>query len=156
MKDKHKYTLKINWTGNLGVGTKDYAAYSRNYTISAKNKIDILASSDTIFRGDDNRHNPEELFLASISSCHMLWYLHLCSDAGIRVTEYTDEPIGILSLNTNNGCFTSVTLNPVITITNINQTDLAETLHTEANKKCFIANSCNFTIHHFPTIKIKN
>ncbi len=155
MQSEHQYSVKINWTGNLGDGTKDYAAYSRNYIISTKNKVNIQASSDTIFRGDADKYNPEELFLASISSCHMLWYLHLCSDAGIIVTDYTDDPKGILDLKKNNGCFTSVTLHPKVTITDINQISLAEALHSEANKKCFIANSCNFTIHHIPKIEVK-
>lgn len=152
MQNEHQYTLKVKWTGNLGVGTKDYTAYSRNYIISAKNKVDIQASSDTIFRGDLKRYNPEELFLASISSCHMLWYLHLCADAGIIIIDYVDEPTGILSLKTNNGCFTAVTLNPIVTIFHIRDEELAISLHNEANKKCFIANSCNFAIHHSPKI----
>ena len=49
MSKQHFYEVNINWTGNLGVGTKDYTAYSRNHTISVDNKVDILASADTAY-----------------------------------------------------------------------------------------------------------
>ncbi|MBS4043058.1 MAG: OsmC family protein [Chitinophagaceae bacterium] len=148
------YEVKINWTGNLGEGTRDYAAYSRNYTISANNKIDIQASSDSIFRGDARLYNPEELFLASVSSCHMLWYLHLCADAGIVIESYTDNPVGQLSLQHIPAKFTKIVLNPVISIQQEENVELAHQLHNEAHKKCFIANSCNFQILVEPIIKV--
>lgn len=154
MKGQHHYHLTIKWTGNTGTGTSAYREYERSHSIMADNKADILASSDPNFRGDKTKHNPEELFLASISSCHMLWYLHLCADAGIIVTDYTDSAKGIMTETPDGGGkFTTVTLNPIVTITDISKKELAEQLHHKANKLCFIANSLNFTVQHNPEIK---
>ena len=75
----HTYEVGIEWTGNDGQGTKTYTAYRRNHTIVAAGKPSIPGSSDPNFRGDPTRYNPEELLVASLSACHMLWYLHLCA-----------------------------------------------------------------------------
>jgi organic hydroperoxide reductase OsmC/OhrA len=84
---QHQYYTTTKWTGNLGTGTSDYRTYSRNHDITApKKSAPILGSSDPSFRGDPTRYNPEEMLVASLSACHMLWMLHLCADAGITVT----------------------------------------------------------------------
>src|SRR5258708_32355124 len=83
MTKHHKYTLQVVWTGDQGSGTSRYDAYSRDHLVRAANKPAIEASSDPAFRGDATRHNPEELFVASLSSCHMLWDLPLCAVNGI-------------------------------------------------------------------------
>lgn len=145
----HHYTSKVNWTGNQGEGTKNYASYKRNYTISIDNKPDLLGSSDPAFLGDPSKHNPEELFLSSISSCHALWYLHLCAENGIVIISYVDKAEGIMKEEDNGkGRFTSVTLNPKVKITNPKFIEKAQRLHVKANEMCFIANSCNFDIQH--------
>ena len=151
---EHTYNLTITWTGNQGQGTKDYRSYDRSHVVKVGGKQDLLCSSDPAFRGDKTRHNPEELFLASISSCHMLWYLHLCADSGIVVVDYTDTATGTMTETDNGGGhFTEVTLHPTITIADKTMETLATELHTKANELCFIANSCNFPIHHRPTIQ---
>ena len=76
----HHYKITVCWTGNKGKGTSSYREYERSHDISAENKVIIQASSDPSFRGDKTKYNPEEMFLSSISSCHMLWYLHFCSE----------------------------------------------------------------------------
>src|SRR5688500_3083851 len=96
MAKEHVYTLTIAWTGNSGTGTSGYRTYERSHRISATNKPEILASSDPAFRGDKQKYNPEELLVASLSSCHMLWFLHLCADQGIIVTDYIDNPSGVM------------------------------------------------------------
>lgn len=151
----HTYSLTTQWTGNRGTGTSGYREYDRSHTISISEKADILCSSDPHFRGDNTRHNPEELLLASLSSCHMLWYLHLCADAGIVVTNYKDEASGTMEETTNGGGkFTQVTLHPIITITDAAKKETAIALHHKANELCFIANSVNFPVHHQPEIII--
>lgn len=157
MKGQHNYNLNIKWTGNTGQGTKDYRSYDRNHTVLTDGKQDVLCSSDPAFRGDKTKHNPEELFLASISSCHMLWYLHLCADKGIVVTGYTDNATGTMQeTEDGGGRFTEVILHPIVTITDQTMIDKANDLHKKANELCFIANSCNFTIHHKPICKTQN
>lgn len=148
MAKQHHYKTLVNWTGNRGEGTSGYRTYDRNHTIEAGNKTIINASSDPAFLGDPSRYNPEELLLASLSSCHMLWYLHLCADNGVIVTAYSDNATGIMEENDNGGKFTEATLHPVVTVREASMIDKAKHLHEEANKKCFIANSCNFPVKH--------
>ena len=155
MSKQHHYTLTLKWTGNKGTGTSNYKEYERSHSILIDNKPEIPGSSDTAFRGDNTKHNPEDLLLASASSCHMLWYLHLCADAGIIVTNYIDKPTGTLVEPENApGHFSQITLNPVVTITNPALQDKAKQLHHKAHQKCFIANSVNFPITHNPTINV--
>lgn len=155
MPEKHHYELIVEWTGNTGLGTSNYRSYERSLRVSAENKADILCTSDTAFNSDKTKHNPEELLLASISSCHMLWYLYLCSEAGVTVHEYTDKATGaMIETADGGGRFTEVILFPQITVTNETMIEKAVQLHQKANKLCYIANSCNFPILHKPTITI--
>ncbi|OPH33797.1 OsmC family protein [Moraxella equi] len=149
----HHYTTTITWQGNLGIGTKDYSGYGRDFIIQADNKTDILASSDPAFRGDKNKWNPEELLLASISSCHKLWYLHLCAVNQIVVEEYQDHATAIMNEGDDRkaGHFISATLNPVVKISRGDK-QLALSLHEKAHELCFIANSLNFPVQCQATI----
>lgn len=156
MAKQHYYKATVKWTGNRGQGTIDYRAYDREHIVSVENKANILGSSDPAFLGDKTKHNPEDFLLSSLSSCHMLWYLHLCSEAGIIVTDYTDNATGIMTETSNGGGhFTEVTLNPVVTITEQSMVDKANELHKKANEFCFIANSVNFPVYHKSTIIVK-
>jgi organic hydroperoxide reductase OsmC/OhrA len=153
---EHHYKTTVNWVGNLGTGTSNYRAYSRNHDIIAEGKPTIPASSDPFFRGDPDRYNPEELLLASLSSCHMLWYLHLCSVNSVTVVEYTDKATGIMAeMEDGGGYFKEVTLRPEVMVTDAAMIAKANSLHHEANKLCFIANSVNFPVHHQPDSKVK-
>jgi len=152
MKRHHNYSSNIQWTGNNGEGTLNYGAFERSYTISIENKLDILGSSDPSFMGDDTKHNPEELLVASIAACHMLWYLHLCSQAGIVVKDYVDKATGIMvETLEGGGCFTEVELNPIVKVSESSMIEKANELHKKANELCFIANSVNFKVLHRPT-----
>lgn len=154
---EHHYSTVLNWTGNTGRGTQSYTSYKRDYIISAPDKIQIAGSSDPAFRGDPARYNPEELLLASLSSCHMLWYLHLCSAEGVVVMSYTDNAEGLMEETPEgSGMFTSVILNPVVIVQDDSMISKAQELHAEANKKCFIANSCNFPIKHNARCTVNN
>lgn len=147
---KHHYKVQVKWTGNTGEGTKNYRAYNRNHEIMAVGKYaSIGGSSDPSFLGDRERYNPEELFLSSLSSCHMLWYLHLCSENGIVVLDYSDNATGVMEESkSGGGRFVAVTLFPKVVIADEANLDKALELHEEANKLCFIANSCNFQVQH--------
>ena len=153
MSKNHTYTLQLKWTGNRGDGTTRYDAYDRSHLIEIAGKLPIQASSDGIFRGDITKHNPEDFFLASLAACHMLWYLHLCADAGVVVVSYEDEPTAVLSIGENGiGKFSEATLNPRIQLADNSKSQLAIDLHHKANEYCFIANSCNFQVKHLPII----
>ena len=154
---KHYYNTALHWTGNTGRGTETYTSYDRSYTISSGEKPGIEGSSDPAFRGDRNRYNPEELLLASLSSCHMLWYLHLCAEAGVVVTGYTDSAKGVMAETpAGGGHFTEVTLFPQVTVKETFMIAKANELHEKANKLCFIANSCNFPVYHKPTCIVED
>jgi len=155
MNREHKYTLSVKWTGNEGEGTTGYTAYGREYTIFGDEKPEILGSADPAFRGEQTKYNPEEFLLASLSTCHMLWYLHLCADAGIIVVGYEDKPTGIMAEKEGGGgCFKEVTLYPEITISGSFMEAKAIELHNKANKFCFIANSVNFPVWHRPVFRV--
>lgn len=146
---EHNYKAIIEWTGNLGEGTSGYTNYERSHTIQLEDKPIIAASSDPSFRGDSKKHNPEELFLASFSSCHMLWYLHLCSVEGVIVMDYRDEATGkMIEEENGKGRFTEVTLHPEVIVLEAGMVAKAQELHRRANEMCFIANSCNFPVRH--------
>jgi len=156
MDKEHHYTLKVSWTGNKGSGTSGYTAYNRDHLVSLNGKPDIEASSDTAFRGDASRYNPEEFLLASLSGCHMLWFLHLCADNGIIVTDYVDKPNGIMAeYKTGGGCFKEVVLNPVVTVAEEYMAAMLDELHLKAHSFCFIANSMNFPVTHNAAWKLE-
>ena len=148
-KRQHQYKTILEWTGNSGSGTSDYKSYERNYQICADGKAVIEGSSDPAFRGDATKYNPEELFLLSISSCHMLWYLHLCSVNDVVVVEYQDHSEGtMIEHKDGSGQFENVTLHIKVSVDRKSMIEKAKALHQQANEMCFIANSCNFKIGH--------
>lgn len=153
----HHYELLINWTGNTGSGTQTLRSYSRNLEVMAAGLQAIAASSDPAFRGDPARWNPEQLFLASIAQCHMLWYLGMAAEAGVVVTAYEDRPVGIMIEEANGaGQFESVTLRPLVTITPDSDAALAQSLHDRVGEYCFIARSIKTSIHHKVTVQIQD
>lgn len=156
MSKQHQYKVNINWTGNKGSGTSHYTAYSRDHIVAIDGKPEIPSSSDPAFRGDASRYNPEEFLVMSLSSCHMLWYLHLCAEAGVIVTDYKDDAWGLMAETADGGGhFTEVTLHPVVTISEASMAKKAEELHTRAHELCFIANSVKFPVKHQPKILVK-
>lgn len=152
----HHYKLTTSWTGNKGSGTSNYKAYDRSYHIVINGKQTIEGSSDPAFRGDPSKHNPEEMLLGALSSCHMLWYLHLCAEAGVVVVNYTDEATGKMVETTNGGGkFEEVILNPKVTVTEAAMVSKANHLHRKASELCFIANSVNFPVNHHPVCLVQ-
>jgi organic hydroperoxide reductase OsmC/OhrA len=151
----HRYVVSLSWSGNLGSGTSGYRDYSRNYEIGADGKPVIYGSADPAFRGDRSRWNPEELLVASLSTCHNLWYLHLAAEAGIIVTSYIDRAEGVMEVGRDGvGRFKSVVLRPIVTVATGSDVGRARALHKPAHEKCFIANSVNFPVECEPEIVV--
>lgn len=144
---EHHYEVEVFWSG----ATSDYHSYSRSHEIRAAGQPSIAGSSDPKFRGEASRWDPEQLFVASLSQCHMLWYLHLCAEAGVVVTSYHDTAQGTM----NGERFTGVTLRPHITVTDSATIDTARKLHTETHRRCFLANSVNFPVGHEPSVVVQ-
>jgi organic hydroperoxide reductase OsmC/OhrA len=153
MSREHRYTADVEWTGNRGTGTSDYRAYGRDHVVTAPDKPAIGGSSDPAFRGDRNRWNPEELLVAALAQCHMLWYLHLAAEAGIAVLEYRDAAEGVMVEDADGGGrFARVVLRPRVTVAADAERALA--LHHKAHDKCFIANSVNFPVSCEPVCAV--
>lgn len=153
MTRSHHYRTYLTWKGNLGKGTSDYRAYSRNHEIVVDGKPVLPATSDPAFRGDITRYTPEDLLISSLSSCHMLWYLHLCAVNGVNVIDYADDAHGeMLENNDGSGQFLEVTLHPRVVVSDASMISGATSLHHEANRMCFIARSVNFPVHHKPEV----
>lgn len=154
MSKLHHYSVNVTWTGNVGGGTHTYDSYERTHVIEAEGKSPIDGSSDPAFRGDPARWNPEELLVASLSACHKLWYLHLCSVNGIVVESYEDAAMGVMRETADGGHFERVVLRPSITIAPGGDVARANALHEEASAKCFIRNSVSFPVDHTPDIRV--
>ena len=150
---RHCYTVTVTWTGNKGTGTSGYRDYLRSYEISAAGKPNIAGSSDAAFRGDRACWSPEDLLVASLSSCHELWYLHLCAEAGVVVEAYVDEAAGVMEETADGGGqFVEVVLRPRVRLAPGSDRDKAQSLHHEAHAKCFIARSVNFPVKCEPVL----
>lgn len=148
---QHTYSMELEWTGNDGEGTRTYASYRRDHVLRGPGKPPLPGSSDPAFRGDASRYNPEELLVASLSACHMLWYLHLCAVNGVVVEEYTDDASGVMEeVPGGAGQFAEVTLRPRVRITPESDVTRAQSLHEEAHSYCFIARSVNFPVRCAP------
>jgi organic hydroperoxide reductase OsmC/OhrA len=157
MNGTHSYALELEWIGNNGSGTSSYGAYGRDNETRSAGKPAIAGSSDPAFRGDPKRWNPEELLVASLSQCHMLWFLHLSAMAGVDVTAYVDTPVGSMRENPDgSGQFTEVLLRPVVTVAEAAMCERAASLHDDAEKMCFIARSVNFPVCHEPVTVVES
>ncbi len=143
----HEFPTRITWTGNRGTGTSAYRAYDRTWDMKAEGKDIVHCSNDPLLGGDPSKYNPEDMLIAALASCHMLWYLHLCSDAGVTVLAYEDKPVGIgESEPSGKGKFIEAVLRPKITITADSNAEKAIAIHDEIHNHCFIARSVNFPV----------
>jgi organic hydroperoxide reductase OsmC/OhrA len=150
---RHAYEVRVDWTGNEGKGTETYRSYRRDHEITSGSKAGIPGSSDPAFLGDPARYSPEELLVASLSGCHMLWYLHLCAVSGVVVLGYCDTAAGEMAENVDgSGQFTRVVLRPVVRIAAGGDPGKASALHHEAHRYCFIARSVNFPVELEPEV----
>lgn len=153
MSQTHIYTTAVTWTGNRGTGTSAYRAYDRTWDIAAPGKPVVHCSNDPLLGGDPSKMNPEDLLLSSLAACHMLWYLHLASDAGIAVLAYSDAPEAKGEVHKSGaGRFLSATLRPRIEVREGTDVERARAIHYEIHKVCFIARSVNFPVTYEATI----
>ena len=150
-----RYDVTVQWAGNGGAGTTDYASYSRDHRITAAGKPALAGSADPAFRGSAERYNPEELLVAALSACHMLAYLALCAGGGVRVTDYEDNATGMLTLATEGGRFERVELRPVVTVADAATQERARALHDVAHRCCFIAASCRMPVHIEALVRVE-
>ena len=151
MAREHHFAARVVWTGAQHGPTRDYQSYSRDCRIEIEGKPSLEASADPAYRGDPGKHNPEDLLVAALSTCHLLSYLHLCASAGIEVVAYEDRARGTMAIKDRKMRFVEVTLAPTVTIA-AGDLEQAKALHEQAHEACFIASSVNFPVLHAPTV----
>jgi organic hydroperoxide reductase OsmC/OhrA len=98
--------------------------------------------------------DPEEAFVASLSSCHLLWFLHLAGQAGWVVDDYRDDARGVMARNADGQiAITAVTLRPAVRFGGTAPSPEQHVqLHHQAHARCFIANSVKTAVHCEPSI----
>lgn len=141
-----EYFAKIIWSSD-GTDFKT-GKYSREHTWSFDGGVEVRASSSPhvvpLPFSVENAVDPEEAFVASLSSCHMLWFLSIAAKNGFSVKSYSDEASGIMGKNSEGKiAMLSVTLNPKVEFTgsNIPSSEVIESMHEIAHSECFIASS---------------
>lgn len=145
------FSVNVTWTGAGSEGTASYTSYGRDHEVAIEGKPTLLGSSDPSFRGDASRYSPEDLFVASLSQCHMLWALHMAARAGVVVVGYTDRATGTMRVESAGaGQFTEVTLHPQLTVQGEVDEETVATIHRDAHAHCFLARSVNFPVRQAP------
>jgi organic hydroperoxide reductase OsmC/OhrA len=137
---EHKVTL----TWKLETADFTYPKYNRDHSWKFDGGVEMRASAAPAYVGNPALIDPEEAFVASLSSCHMLTFLAMACKQRFVVESYVDEAVGTLGKNADGKlAITRVTLHPAITFggTNLPTSEQLHQLHEFAHKECFIANS---------------
>jgi organic hydroperoxide reductase OsmC/OhrA len=141
-----RYTVHIEWERGDQAFVDN--RYSRRHRMVFDGGAEVPGSSSPhVVRApmsDAAAVDPEETFVASLSSCHMLWFLSIAAQAGFRVDRYTDDAEGIMERNAQGKvAITRVTLRPAVKFSGEKLPTRAEldALHHKAHEECFIANS---------------
>lgn len=159
----HQYDLTVEWTGAGESGTTSYTSYARDHVVRVDGKPDLLGSADAAFRGNPARHTPEDLLVAALSQCHMLWFLHVAAAEGVVVTGYTDRAQGTMRVESGGaGQFTDVVLHPHVVVRSATTASgqpvddaLLARLHSAAHEHCFIARSVSFPVLVESTLRVE-
>lgn len=140
------YFAKIVW--NSDGSDFQTGKYSREHTWSFDGGVEVKASSSPhvvpLPFSTENAVDPEEAFVASLSSCHMLWFLSIAAKNGFSVKSYIDESSGVMGKNDEGKvAMLSVTLRPKVEFSgsNISTPEIIEAMHEKAHSECFIASS---------------
>lgn len=155
MSNQHTFSLDLSWPSDLSTYDNRNRTH-KNHTIKSSGKVDLQVSAAKAFKGDPSLHNPEDLLLASLTSCHMMSYLYCCSRHQIEVISYHDHSEAILDVSSDgSGRISEIVLRPIVYISDSGRIEEALLLHQEAHKLCFIANSCNFIIDIQAHVSVK-
>lgn len=152
MSANHEFQALLEWTGAAAGPVSDYDGYSREHRISVPGKPVLAASASPAFRGDGKLHNPEDLLVAALASCHFLSYAALCARHKIQLIAYSDDARGVMAFDKERKvmAFQEVVLRPRVTVAQGSDEGLAMRLHEKAHHECFIANSVNFPVRNEP------
>jgi organic hydroperoxide reductase OsmC/OhrA len=149
---RHDYRLRTVWTGASKGALAGGNDYSRDLEIQVAGKVALAGSTAPAYGGDDAKHNPEDLLLAALSTCHLLSYLALAARAGLPVAAYEDDASCVVDMKDGRVRVTEATLRPTVTLAAGGDAEKATKLHAQAHQICFIANSLNFPVAIEPRI----
>ena len=128
-----------------------YESYSRSHTWEFEGGHTVPASAAPGFRGDPARVDPEEAFVAALSSCHMLTFLAIAARKRLVVDRYRDRAVGHLEENAEGRlAMTRVVLKPEVTFREPPAPEAVERMHHQAHEHCFIASSVNTDVRVEP------
>jgi organic hydroperoxide reductase OsmC/OhrA len=146
-----EHRASVQWRRNTD--NFDATNYNREHRWKFAGGVEIPAASAPEFRGDPACVDPEEAFVASISSCHMLTFLYLAALDGFTIDSYKDDAVGYLKPQGKKLAVTKVELRPKIVFSGETQpnAEQLESLHHRAHEECFIANSVNTVIEVKPS-----
>jgi organic hydroperoxide reductase OsmC/OhrA len=155
----HDYQARVHWERGDALFTDN--RYSRGHTWHFDGGVEVPASSSPhvvrVPLSLERAVDPEEAFVASLSSCHMLFFLHFAASSGLRVDEYTDDASGTLSQNAaGKMVMTSVVLRPRASFSGERLPTRADLqhLHHRAHEDCFIANSVTTAVRVEPVFDV--
>ena len=106
--------------------------------------VNVAGSASPQWGGDPAATDPEQMFVAALSACHMLWFLALARERRLRVVSYEDEASG--RLDHDAFAFTGVTLRPRVEFQEAPEAEVLAELHHEAHRRCYIANSASIPV----------
>ncbi|MBX4996802.1 OsmC family protein [Rhizobium lentis] len=152
-----KYGATVAWERSGAIFTDN--RYSRAHRWTFAGGIEVRASSSShvvpLPYSAEDAVDPEEAFVASLSSCHMLWFLSIAAKQGFCVDSYTDAAEGVMEKNGEGRlAMTVVTLKPHVVFSGEKQPSLSELegLHHRAHDECFIANSVKTEVRCVPVL----
>ena len=146
---EHRFACRTVWRGEMGEPV-DTRSWRRDHTIQMAGKPTLEGSSSAAFFGDDAKHNPEDLLVAALSSCHMLSFLSASARARLRILAYEDRAEAVLSRQGADFRFTEATLRPRITVGRAEDVAKAREMNELARRICFVANAVNFPVRDEP------
>jgi len=152
MSHEHVYETTLHWEGSTGAG---YDAYDRAHEIALPPSDDrLVASADQAFRGNPNRTNPEQLFLAAASSCQMLSFLAIAARSGIEVLAYEDRATAVMPEDRRPVWITAITLRPRIVVAPGTDLGRVQRIVETGHEECYVANSVRTEITIEPVIEL--
>lgn len=151
MAPTHSYQSRLSWQGSTGLG---YDSYERTHRIVVPPAgVELVLSSDVAFNGNAQLPNPEQLLLASASSCQLLSFLAVAARSRIDVLTYEDDAEAVMVENEQPMRITRIALRPRIVVTAGADLDRVRRLVAQAHDDCFIANTLNAEVVIDPIIE---
>lgn len=146
MAREHLFEGTLRWTGRHLSDPPSSGSYTRDCVVEIDGKPPIEGSAPASFGGDDARHNPEGLLVASLMQCHFLTFMALAARAGVKVTGYHDRGTGRLAIRDGRMRMVQATMRPRVELADPAHAARLDELHHRAHEGCFIANSVNFEV----------